>query len=136
MNRRMANLLEQDRLFLEKSFGERWEVVLEGLTIWVLLHDFPLHNGYIQKSVTLAIRMETGYPVSQLDMMYVCPAISRADGKTIPQADQLQMLDQKQFQRWSRHRTPSNPWVAGQDCLETHVHFIQDAFEAEFIKRP
>jgi hypothetical protein len=132
----MANMLDQDRLFLEESFGDSWEVVVEGANIWVLLHDFPLPDGYAQKTVTLAIRMESGYPLSQLDMMYVHPAITRTDGKSIPQTEVSQPLDQKQFQRWSRHRTANNSWVPNQDGLENHVYFIEEAFRSEFIKRP
>ena len=135
MDRRMANLLEQDRLFLE-GFGRRWEVIIENSTIWVLIHDFPLPDGYTQKSVTIAIRMESGYPMAQLDMMYAHPAIARADGKSIPQTETPQALDGKQFQRWSRHRSGGNAWVPGEDSLETHVYFIQEGFDAEFAKRP
>jgi Prokaryotic E2 family E len=127
--RRAAPVLDQDRLFLER-YGLPWEVIVDGCT-WVLLHDFPLPNGYSHSRVVVAIRMESGYPMAALDMMYVYPAVSRADGKQIAQVNCWQPLDGKQFQRWSRHRTPANQWVVGQDSLETHIYLIEEYFHAE-----
>jgi hypothetical protein len=133
-DRRMVSLNPQDELFL-KSLGQRWEVIRDG-SIWVLVHDYALPEGYVQKTVILAVRIEAGYPAAPLDMMYVYPAVSRLDGKAIRQTEVLQPIDQKQFQRWSRHRTPDNPWLSNQDSLETHMYFIEEAFRAEFTKQP
>lgn len=127
--RRMASVLEQDRLFLDR-LGLPWEVVVEGNT-WVLIHGYPLPNGYTAKHVTLAIRMETGYPMTQLDMMYVFPPIARTDGRAIANANIAQQLDRKTFQGWSRHRTPANPWVPGQDSFETHYYLVEECFRKE-----
>jgi hypothetical protein len=127
--RRMAPVLEQDRLFLD-GLGLPWEVITEGNT-WVLIHGYPLPAGYTAKFVTLAIRMETGYPMTQLDMMYVFPAIARTNGRAIANANIAQPLDRKVFQGWSRHRTPANPWVPGQDSLETHYYLVEECFRKE-----
>lgn len=132
MSRRDVDLLDHDRLFLE-GLGRPWEVVREG-SIWVLMHEFPLPEGYNVNAVTLAIRMESGYPDSQLDMMYLYPKVQRKDGKLIAAADTPQQLDQKEFQRWSRHRTPDNQWKAGEDSLETHVYLMEEALHAELTK--
>ncbi|GEP59006.1 multiubiquitin domain-containing protein [Reyranella soli] len=131
-DRRGAPVLDQDRLFLE-TYGRRWEIIVDG-SIWVLFHDFPLPPGYSQTHVLLAIRLESGYPMTALDMMYVYPAITRADGKPIPQVEVMQAIDGKQFQRWSRHRTAANPWVPGEDSLETHIYLVEDFFRAEFTR--
>jgi hypothetical protein len=128
--RRAAPALDQDRLFLDR-YGLRWEIIVEGST-WILLHDFPLPAGYTSSVVTVAIRMESGYPITALDMMYVFPPIARTDGKAIVNANTMQALDGKQFQRWSRHRTAANPWVPGEDSLETHIYLIEEYFRAEF----
>jgi hypothetical protein len=126
--RRVAPVLDQDRLFLDR-YGLRWEVITDGST-WVLLHDFPLPIGYSADRVIVAIRLESGYPITALDMMYVYPAITRVDGKLVPQTNCVQPLDGKQYQRWSRHRTPANPWVPGEDSVETHVYLIEEYFRA------
>ena len=127
--RRSVALLDHDRVFLE-SYGLPWESIVDG-SRWVLLHRFALPSGASASEVTVAIRMEDGYPLAQLDMMYVHPAIVRLDGRPIPQTNVTQQLDDKIFQRWSRHRTQDNPWVAGQDSLETHIYLIEDCFKSE-----
>ena len=130
--RRDAPALDQDEMFLN-GYGLRWEIIVDG-SIWVLLHNFPLPAGYNVTHVTLAIRIEGGYPFAPLDMMYVHPHIARADGRPIAQANVVQAIDGKDFQRWSRHRTGDNPWVAGQDSLETHIYLVEEFFVAELKK--
>jgi hypothetical protein len=132
MARRDATLPPQDLLFLD-GLGKEWEIIVDG-SIWVLIYAFTLPPGYSQSEVILAVRIEGGYPMTPLDMMYVYPEIQRTDGKSIVAADVPQTLDQKQFQRWSRHRTPENPWISGQDSLETHYYLIEEAFRSELAK--
>lgn len=130
--RRDAPTLDQDRAFLD-GYAAGWESIVDG-SAWVLIPDFQLPAGFTESKVTLAIRMEGGYPLAQLDMFYVFPAIRRADGKPIRQADVIQHIDGRAFQRWSRHRTEANPWIAGQDCLETHIYLVEDALAEELLK--
>ncbi len=70
--------------------------------------------------------------MTALDMMYVYPALMRTDGKPIGRVEVMQAIDGKQFQRWSRHRTNANPWVSGEDSLETHIYLVEDFFRSEF----
>lgn len=128
--RKNVQLLPEDENFLDE-YGHPWETIKEGHP-WVLIHDFPVPKGYNCETVTVAIRLETGYPNSQLDMAYFHPALSRTDGKPIGQTNCVQSLDGKQFQRWSRHRTAKNPWVPGTDNLESHVILIEDWLDREF----
>lgn len=130
--RRNAPVLEQDQIFLER-YGLPWEIITDGCT-WVLLHNYPLPPGFSEPKVTLAIRLEAGYPFTALDMMYVYPWLSRTDGRPIGQANVSQLLDGKSFQRWSRHRTGDNPWVAGEDSLETHLYLVEEFFRVEVAK--
>ena len=130
--RRQFDLLSEDDAFL-KEYGLPWETIVDG-SPWVLIHDFPTHEGYNHARVTVAIRMETGYPASQLDMVYFFPALGRKDGKAIGGTESEQQVDGKSFQRWSRHRTPENPWKAGKDNLGSHVILIEDWLEREFGK--
>lgn len=130
--RRQTPVLEQDEAFL-KGYGLRWETIVDGST-WVLLHDFPVPDGYNVPSVSMAIRMEGGYPLAALDMIYVYPPLVRRDGKPIAQTQVIQLIDGKPFQRWSRHRTGENPWVAGLDSLETHIYLVEEFFAAELRK--
>ena len=130
--RRDFDLPAQDERFLEQ-YGSPWETVADG-SQWVLIHEFPTHEGYDHARVTAAIRMETGYPDAELHMVYVFPALARKDGRPIGKTRARQTICGKTYQRWSRHRTAQNPWRPGFDGLETHVYLIEDWFAREFEK--
>ena len=132
--RRQFELLPQDREFLD-VYGQPWETVVDG-SQWVLIHEFQTHEGYNHSRVTAAIRMETGYPNTELNMVYFLPALARKDGQPIKQTNHTQTIDGKSYQRWSRHRTAQNPWRIGEDNLETHVFMIEDWLVREFEKCP
>ena len=128
--RRDFELLPADRQFLE-NYGLPWEAVLDG-SPWVLIHKFATHQGYNYTTVTAAVRLETGYPLSQLDMVYFHPALARLDGKAIGATQETQVIAGVPYQRWSRHRTNENPWRPGEDDLGSHVNLIEDWLAREF----
>ena len=128
--RRDFDLLPQDEKFLEE-YGHPWETASDG-SQWVLIHKFLTHDGYNHLRVTAAIRLETGYPNTELNMVYFFPALARKDGRAIGATQAKQVIDGKTYQRWSRHRTAENPWRVGFDGLETHVYLIEDWLAREF----
>ncbi len=130
--KRQFELLPEDEQFL-KEYGLAWEAVVDG-SQWVLIHDLPTHQGYNHQKVTAAIRIETGYPNTKLDMVYFFPALARNDGRPIGATGSNQKIDGKTYQRWSRHRTDANPWKPGQDNLGTHIFLIEDWLQREFEK--
>ena len=128
--RRQFDLLPNDFEFLEE-YGLPWETIVDG-SQWVLIHEFQTDEGYDHPRVTAAIRMETGYPNTELNMVYFFPALARKDGKPIGATQATQTIDGKNYQRWSRHRTGENPWKIGRDNLGTHVILIEDWLAREF----
>ena len=128
--RRDFDLLPQDEEFLEK-YRLPWETISDG-SQWVLVHKLPTPDGYNHLHVTAAIRLETGYPNTELNMVYFFPALARKDGKALNATEATQVIDGKTYQRWSRHRTAENPWKAGGDGLETHIYLVEDWLEREF----
>jgi hypothetical protein len=130
--RRLFTLLSEDEAFLN-SLALPWEAIVDG-SPWVLVHEFPTHAGYNHPQATVAVRIETGYPQAQLDMVYVFPALARTDGKAIGRTESTQAIDGKSFQRWSRHRTAVNPWIADEDNLGTHLQLVEGWFKREFKK--
>ena len=130
--RRQFDLLPEDEQFLN-DYGLPWETVVDG-SQWVLIHDFPTYGPYDHATVAAAIRLETGYPNTALDMVYFSPSLARQDGIRINATEVQQSLDGKSFQRWSRHRTPQNPWKPGQDSVGTHIFLIEDWLQREFDK--
>lgn len=132
--KRQFQLPEQDVVYLE-DLGLPWEAVNDGGMQWVIIHNYPVPHGYNVTDVSVAVKIETGYPRAQLDMAYFFPALSRLDGNGI-NAITVQMIDGKQYQRWSRHRTGQNPWRDDVDDLSTHLALVSYWFEQEFLKQP
>lgn len=133
--RRQFDVLPADRQFLE-DYGLPWETILDGSQMWVLIHNFPAPAGYNHERVTAAIRLETGYPNVELNMVYFFPALARKDARKIGATDATQAIDGKSYQRWSRHRTGQNPWKVGRDNLGSHVILIEDWLAREFERCP
>jgi hypothetical protein len=133
--RREFDLLPDDKRFLDE-YGLPWETVNDG-SQWVLVHNFPSqHEGYDHPAVTVGIRLETGYPNTALDMVYVMPALARNDGQALGATQVTQVIAGQTYQRWSRHRTEHNPWKPGHDGVGTHIFLIEDWFAREFEKCP
>lgn len=128
--RREFALPPEDQAFLD-GYGRPWEAILDG-SPWVLIHDFcSQHPGYNEAAVTVAIRIETGYPTAPLDMVYVHPPLRRLDGQPLGATDVSQAIQGLSYQRWSRHYTGQNPWVVGIDGIERHVLSIEEWFRRE-----
>ena len=133
LNKREFDLPAADVEFLQ-ALGRPWETVVEGGKRWVIVHDWPVCAGYNHGVVSLASNVEPGYPEAQLDMVYVYPALQRADGVSI-NALSSQPIYRQMWQRWSRHRTAQRPWRIGVDNLETHLALADNWFAREFARR-
>lgn len=130
--RRHFDLPETDVVHLTAR-GLPWESVVERDVRWLLIHGFAVPAGYDRAQTDLALRIEPGYPDAQLDMAYFCPGLVRSDGRAIG-ALSSQMIDGRQFQRWSRHRTCANPWRPAEDDLSTHLLLVEDWLRREFSR--
>ena len=133
LNRREFDLPEADIAYLE-SLGLPWETVRDGNNRWVIVHDWELCPGYSSQKISLGAMLSTGYPESQIDMVHVTPALSRADGKSIPSLSISNVCGER-WQQWSRHRTSQKPWRIGVDDLSTHLSLVDHWFAREFVKR-
>lgn len=123
--RRQFTLAAEDVAFLD-GLGLHWEALREANRLWVIIYDVPLPRGFQVATSNVAIEIAAGYPTSQLDMAYFCPALHRQDGKTIACVEAIEQVDGKGWQRWSRHRTGTSVWVPGVDNLESHFAYVQD----------
>lgn len=125
-------LLPADDLVWLDGITLRYELVVEGVPR-VIVYDFPLPKGYTRDHVDVSVRIEPGYPDTQIDMAYFFPAIARADARPIG-AVSTEHFDGKVWQRWSRHRTPANPWRPGVDNLSTHFGLVEFWLARELTK--
>jgi len=129
--RRDFSLPEEDTDFLT-NLSLQWEAVRNGGD-WVIIHNYPVPPGYNTNTVTAALKIDAGYPVSQIDMVYFYPHLQLTSTKTIG-ALAATPIDGKSYQRWSRHRTGENPWRPGLDNISTHIQMINFWLERELIK--
>jgi hypothetical protein len=130
--RREFALTERDVDYLE-ACGHSWEAVWDGRLGRVVIHDYPLPGGLKPDTVSLNLRIEPGYPDTQIDMVYFFPHIARIDGAPIA-ALASDEFDGKTWQRWSRHRTGENPWRGGVDDISTHMQLVRYWLERELAK--
>jgi hypothetical protein len=128
--RQHFKLPEEDVCQLEAA-GRDWETVPEN---WLVVHDFPVPEGYNVTSVSVALRIPTNYPTAPLDMAYFCPALQLASGRGIPAVSAGQQIDGKGWQQWSRHYTPQNPWVPGEYNVSTHLALVNTWLERELTR--
>lgn len=128
--RREFKLPKADTTFLE-DLGLKWETVREGNVNRLIVREYPVCEGYNHRLVDLYFRLLPTYPDTQIDMVYFHPHLVRIDGKQI-KALANEAFDGISWQRWSRHRTPKNPWRPGVDCVETQLALVDHWLRREF----
>lgn len=132
--RREFELLEEDEAYLS-TLQLPWEAAKLANQNWILVHNYPIPDGYNVKTASIAIRMIGSYPTSALDMVYFYPSLRRMDQQPVGALTDYP-LDGKTYQQWSRHRTSANPWRADVDNLSTHIPLADFWLSNEFVKRP
>lgn len=109
------------------SLHPDWETLVEGDKSWLLIRNFLVPAGYNVNAVDLAVQIHPGYPREKLDMIYVYPVLSLTSGRAIPAVESREQIDQRAFQRWSRHY----PWNPLQHNIAIHLQFATDWLERE-----
>lgn len=126
------NLLPADRKYLD-SLGLRWEAVAENNIRGLVIYNWPLPKGYNVAEADVHVRLNAGYPDTQIDMAYFAPALARQNNRAIGGLS-ICSFDGRQWQQWSRHRTANSQWRIGEDDLSTHMPLVRDWLEAELRK--
>lgn len=108
------------------ALGLPWETIRDGGGQWLLLHEMEFREGFNVRKGSVALQIPPSYPTAGLDMAYFHPHLARVDGGPIRQAQAMQPLDGKHWQRWSRHYT----WEPGVHNLSTHIVLIHRWHEA------
>jgi hypothetical protein len=130
--RRDFEVLPQDLAYLSMH-GLTWEAILEDGVQRVAIRGWPLPCGYNVEKVDVYVRLEAGYPDTQIDMAYFFPHLARADQRPINALSSEQFGGQN-WQRWSRHRTGNSAWRMGEDNLGTHMELVVDWLRTELLK--
>lgn len=122
---------EEETAYLD-MLSPDWETIQSGGLKWLLIHKFPIPEGYTVKQATAAIHIPSEYPYAKLDMVYFYPKIERVDGQAIRCTECQRVIDGKSYQRWSRHYSSKNDWIPGADSIVTHCMAIQEWLAREF----
>lgn len=130
--RTQFELMKDDAAYLQ-ALNLPYETVIEGSVRRVVIHGFPIPHGYNVDKSSVFVNLQPGYPDAQIDMAYFYPNLSRADGKLIG-ALSPQAFDGRNWQQWSRHRTPISAWRMGEDNLSTHMTLVADWLNQELLK--
>jgi len=131
--RRDISLPPSDVAYLD-ALHLGWQTIRDGVASWLLLPNYAVPRGYKVSQATTVLRLEPGYPDTQIDMVFFNPFLSRIDGVAIGATEGQRMVDGVVFQQWSRHRTAENPWRAGIDDVESHMLLVKHWLEREFRK--
>lgn len=132
--RKEFDLLPADISELDAN-GYSWEAVLEAGQYWLLIHRFEIPSGYTVSSASVALLIPPTYPDNEINMAYFSVPIIRKDGIAIGATDCKMLIDGKEWQRWSRHRTPHNSWRPGLDNICSHLLLVKNWLEREFINK-
>lgn len=119
-----------DESFLDAKYPS-WEAVVDGGRQWIVVPNFTMPPGYSAQQVHLALEIQPTYPAAEIDMFYLSPPVTLSNGSQIPATELIVTIRGQQFQRWSRHRTPTGPWKPGLDSVKTHMALVDNALLKE-----
>jgi len=128
--RKEFDLPEEDVEHLDAR-GLPWETLVEGNAHWLLIHDFPVPEGYRMRKATMALMIPSTYPTTEINMFYVSPFLELTSGRAIRQTQSRSTIRGVTYQRWSRHRTGQNPWRPGIDNVATHLGVAEECLARE-----
>lgn len=120
------SMLPGDEAHLNR-LGLAWETTVQGGRRWLLIRNYPVPAGYSVNVVDVAIEVPVAYPTAQLDMFYCYPPLALVTGMAIPQTQNLETIEGRACQRWSRHRD----WQPSKDTLVTHIALIDESLNRE-----
>lgn len=127
-------LLADDVSYLN-SLGCPWETVTEavpnGDRRWLLIHDYPVPEGFTASKTLLALEIPPTYPQAQIDMFYTYPPLGLPSGHPIPSTQISVQVRGLTLNGWSRHRGPGSPWDPSTDNVVSHLALVESAMAKE-----
>lgn len=124
-------LPEEDMIFLD-SLDLLWEAIGNQPGSWLLIHDYPIPEGYNVQKAEIAISIVGTYPAAQIDMAYFFPPLVKNSKRVINNVFD-QPLDQRNFQGWSRHRKIGE-WRPGVDNVATHLCLVDNWLTNDLLR--
>lgn len=124
------DLLAHDFDYLNQVFGG-YRTIIDNGRRWLIIDSYDVPQGYNHRQVSMAVEIPITYPQAQLDMFYVYPQLQLLDGKAPACTESTQPIENKSYQRWSRHRGQVSQWNPATDCVNTHFALIEESLLRE-----
>ncbi len=115
-------LPQPDIEFLDAR-GLPYTVTEEANMTCVVFPNYALPGGCNVAQSDLLIRLSPGFPDIPPDMWWFSPAVTRADGRSIPATEHAENHLGRTWQRWSRHLAQGQ-WRSGTDDIRTYLAMI------------
>ena len=122
-------LLDVDAAHLAR-IGLDWETVVEQNRRWLVIHDYPVPEGYTVKCAILALEIPPTYPGAQIYGFFAFPPLALASGRTVASTQMRGIIFGKEFHGWSRNRG-AIPWNPAIDKVATQLALVEAALSKE-----
>jgi hypothetical protein len=127
---RAFDLLDADEDHLNR-LGLRWETVIEtDGRRWLLVHNYPLPEGFTAKLTLLALEVPLTYPQAALYGFYAFPPLALKSGGGIPNTQLRGTIRGQAFHGWSRNRG-AVAWNSAKDNVVTQLTLVDEAMAKE-----
>ncbi|MCP3439793.1 multiubiquitin domain-containing protein [Bradyrhizobium sp. CCGUVB14] len=127
---RAFELLDADEEHLNR-LGLRWETIIESdQRRWLLIHNYPVPDGFTTKLVLLALEIPPTYPQAALYGFYAFPPLALASGVGIANTQLRGTIRGQEFHGWSRNRG-NVAWNPAKDNVATQLTLVDEAMAKE-----
>ena len=127
--RREFALLAADERHLA-ALGLRWETVVDANRRWLVIHDYPVPEGFTVRRTLMALEIPPTYPGAQIYGFYAYPPLALASGRVIECTQLRGTLLGVEFHGWSRNRG-TTPWNPAADNVATQLALADAAMAKE-----
>lgn len=116
--------LDADLALLRERYGGV-ECIDEGARHLVIVRGLDLPGHWNRSSTDILLQVPQGYPLAVLDMFWVTPGLTLADGRQPQNADQMETYAGRTWQRFSWHYPQGHRWNPATDGILSHLRFAR-----------
>jgi len=101
------------------------ERINDGARALIVIRALELPSHWNCRNTDILFQVPQGYPLAAMDMFWVTPGLSLADGRQPQNADLIETYSGQAWQRFSWHYPPGHQWNPGTDGLLSHLRFAR-----------
>ncbi|WP_186830516.1 E2/UBC family protein [Mitsuaria sp. TWR114] len=116
--------LEADLQALRQQYGEV-RCIDDGARTLVIVPAVALPKHWNRSNTDVLIHVPQGYPIAAMDMFWVPPGLTLADGRTPQNADLQETYGGQVWQRFSWHYPQPQRWDPATSGVMSHMRFVR-----------